>query len=55
VIGHLTDYLGRRTGQVTAPVEGIVGFIRGVPSVWAGATLANISPLLKEPGPYVKP
>lgn len=55
VIGHMTDYLGRRTMQVTAPVEGIVGFIRGVPSVWAGATLANISPLLKEPGPYVKP
>lgn len=54
-IGYLTDYLGRRTGQVTAPVEGLVGFIRGVPSVWAGATLANISPLLKEPPAYVKP
>ncbi len=54
-IGYLTDYLGRRTGTVTAPTEGLVGFIRGVPSVWAGATLANISPLLKDPPAYVKP
>lgn len=54
-IGYLTDYLGRRTGQVTAPVDGIVGFIRGVPSVWGGATLANVSPLLKTPPPYTKP
>lgn len=54
-IGYLTDYLGRRTGQVTSPVEGLVGFVRGVPSVWAGATLANVSPLLKSPPPYTKP
>jgi uncharacterized protein len=55
MIGYLTDYLGRRTGQVTSPIEGLVGFIRGVPSVWTGATLANVSPLLKTPPAYVKP
>jgi predicted deacylase len=54
-LGYLTDYLGRRTAQITSPIDGLVGFIRGVPSVWAGATLANVSPLLKEPPAYVKP
>ena len=55
VIGYTTDYVGWRTGEVKAPVAGLVTFIRGVPSMWAGATLANVSPILPEPGPYQKP
>jgi hypothetical protein len=36
-------------------VAGVVTFIRGVPSAWAEATLANVSPVLGEPPPYRKP
>jgi uncharacterized protein len=55
VIGYTTDYVGRRTGEVKAPVTGLVTFIRSVPSMWQGATLANVSPILPEPAPYQKP
>jgi predicted deacylase len=54
-IGYTTDYVGRRTGDVRAPVEGLVTFIRGVPSMSRGATLANISPILTTVPPYKKP
>jgi hypothetical protein len=40
---------------VKSPVAGLVTFIRGVPSMWQGATLANISPILATPPPYKKP
>ncbi len=55
LLGYTTDYVGRRTGQVTAPIEGLVGFIRGVPSAWAGATLANVLPMLKDVPAYSRP
>jgi predicted deacylase len=55
VIGYTTDYVGRRTGEIHAPVTGLVTFIRGVPSMWPGATLANVSPILPSPPPYKKP
>ena len=55
VVGYTTDYLGRRTGDVRAPVKGLVTFIRGVPSVWPTATLVNVSPVLPVPPPYKKP
>ena len=55
VLGYTTDYVGRRTGTVTAPVEGLVGFIRGVPSMWTGATLASVLPILKTVPAWVKP
>jgi predicted deacylase len=55
-IGYTTDYLGRMTGNVLSPTSGVVTFIRGVPSTWANATLANISPVLSDPPPaYQKP
>jgi uncharacterized protein len=54
-VGYTTDYLGRPTGDVVAPVTGIVTFIRGVPSVWKGAALVNIGPTFEEPPPYQKP
>jgi hypothetical protein len=55
VVGYTTDYVGRRTGDVKAPVAGLVTFIRGVPSMAPGATLVNISPVLTAPPPYKKP
>ncbi len=51
-LGTLTDFLGRSTKDVSAPAAGIVTFIRGVPSTWKNATLANIAPVYTEPPPY---
>ncbi|HSP33380.1 MAG TPA: succinylglutamate desuccinylase/aspartoacylase family protein [Thermoanaerobaculia bacterium] len=45
-LGTLTDSLGRRIKEVRAPSAGIVTFVRGVPSVWKEATLANVSPVV---------
>ena len=56
VLGYTTDYLGRKIGDVKSPVAGLVTFIRGVPSTWPNATLANVSPILSSPPPpYKKP
>jgi predicted deacylase len=55
VVGYTTDYVGRKTGDIRAPVGGLVTFIRGVPSMWQAATLVNISPFLTLPPPYKKP
>ncbi len=56
VVGYTTDYLGQKTGEVKAPSSGIVTFIRGVPSMWLGATLVNVSAILPSPPPpYKKP
>ena len=54
-IGYTTDYVGRPTGNVRSPVTGLITFIRGVPSMWSGATLANVSPVLIAVPPYKKP
>jgi len=51
-LGTLTDYLGRAIKDVRAPSAGMVTFIRGVPSTWKDATLANVSPVMAEPAPY---
>lgn len=55
VVGYTTDYLGRRTGEVRAPDDGVVTFIRGVPSMWARATLVNVAPVLPAPPPWKAP
>jgi predicted deacylase len=55
VIGEITDYAGRPVSQVKSPATGIVTFIRGVPSMWQGATLANIAPVLATVPAYKKP
>ena len=54
-VGTLTDYLGRHTGDVKAPISGVVTFIRSVPSVWKNATLVNVGTPAAEPLPYRKP
>lgn len=46
VLGTTTDYWGRRTGEIRSPVDGVVTFIRGVPSMWPRATLVNVAPIL---------
>jgi len=55
VIGYTSDYWGRKIGDVTAPKDGMVTFIRSVPSAWAGATLATIADVLEHPGEWKKP
>ncbi|HJZ71362.1 MAG TPA: M14 family metallopeptidase [Vicinamibacterales bacterium] len=41
-LGVVTDYLNRPLHDVTAPEEGIIMFIRAVPSLKKGDTMANI-------------
>jgi uncharacterized protein len=41
-IGYVTDYLGRPLAETRAPEAGIVLFIRAVPSMTKGETIANI-------------
>jgi predicted deacylase len=55
VLGHLTDYLGRPMGDIRSPIDGLVTFIRGVPSVWPKATLVNVAPILPSPGNWTPP
>jgi predicted deacylase len=55
VIGYTTDYNGQNRIDVKAPVAGLVTFIRGVPSMWPGATLANVSEVLSSVPAYRKP
>ena len=52
LVGRTTDFLGRPTGDVRAPIDGLVTFIRGVPSMWPRATLVNIAPVLPAPGAW---
>lgn len=54
LVGRTTDFLGRPTGEIRAPIAGLVTFIRGVPSVWPHATLVNIAPVLPSPGTWHK-
>lgn len=55
VLGHTTDFLGRATGDIVAGTDGLVTFIRGVPSMWVGATLVNILPVMSAPAPWKMP
>ena len=55
IVGHTTDYLGRPTGEIRAPIDGLVTFIRGVPSMSPRATLVNVAPILQSPGHWTAP
>jgi hypothetical protein len=52
LLGYTTDFLGRRTGEIHSPIDGLVTFIRGVPSMWPHATLVNVLPVLAAPKPW---
>jgi predicted deacylase len=54
-IGYTTDYLGGNRRDIRAPIDGLVTFIRGVPSMWPRATLVNIAPILASPPPWAAP
>lgn len=55
LLGRMTDYLGRPIKEYRSPVDGVVTFIRGVPSTWRGATLANVAPVLAPVPPWTAP
>jgi predicted deacylase len=55
-VGYITDYVGRKVGDVLAPQAGAVTFIRGVPSLSKGATIVTVAQIFGEtPPPYQKP
>jgi predicted deacylase len=55
-VGWITDYVGRKVGDVLAPQAGVVTFIRGVPSLSKGATIVTVAQVYgATPPPYVKP
>jgi predicted deacylase len=41
-VGTVTDYLGKTLQEITAPDAGVIMFIRAVPSLKKGDTIANI-------------
>jgi len=55
LLGRTTDYLGRPTAEFRSPVDGVVTFIRGVPSTWPRATLANVAPVFTTVPPWQAP
>ncbi|HKW50047.1 MAG TPA: succinylglutamate desuccinylase/aspartoacylase family protein [Gemmatimonadaceae bacterium] len=55
LLGYTTDFLGRKTGEVRSPIDGLVTFVRGVPSMWPRATLVNVLPVLERPAPWKAP
>lgn len=55
VVGHTTDYWGRKIGDVKAPRDGLVTFIRSVPSAWSKATLLSVAEVLATPPAWKKP
>jgi hypothetical protein len=55
-VGYITDYVGRPAGDVLAPQDGVVSFIRGVPSLSKGATMVTVTKQLpKGPPAWQKP
>ena len=47
-IGYTTDYVNNTIAEARAPVSGIIMFIRGVPSLTKGETIASIGVPAKE-------
>jgi predicted deacylase len=48
-IGSVTDYLNRPLQEIAAPATGIIMFVRAVPSLKKGDTLANVGVVSKDP------
>lgn len=48
-VGTVTDYLGRTSMEARAPEAGVIMFIRAVPSMTKGETIANVGVVGKEP------
>lgn len=48
-LGYVTDYFGKTTFEALAPLAGVVLFIRAVPSMTKGETVANIGVAGRDP------
>jgi len=48
-IGTLTDYLDRPLAEFTAPASGVVTYVRGVPSMTKGETVASVGVVAVKP------
>jgi len=48
LVGYVTDYLGKTILEPRAPVAGIVLYVRAVPSLTKGETIASIG-VIKTP------
>jgi predicted deacylase len=46
-LGYVTDYVGRVIFEPRAPEAGVVTFVRAVPSLNRGETIANIGVVAK--------
>ena len=49
-LGYVTDFLGRTVSEAKAPVAGVVMFVRAVPSLSKGETIAYVGPVLSGSG-----
>ena len=49
-IGYVTDYVGEKIMDVTAPLSGVVIYIRSVPSLKKGDNLGYIGEVVEAPG-----
>jgi uncharacterized protein len=47
LVGYVTDYLGKTLVEARAPEAGIVLYIRAVPSMTRGETIANVGVVKK--------
>ena len=48
LVGYVTDYLGKTTFEARAPESGIILYIRAVPSMTKGETIANVGVVKKQ-------
>jgi predicted deacylase len=48
-IGYVTDYVGRTLLEARAPASGVVLYVRAVPSMTKGETIANIGVVVAQP------
>ena len=49
-IGYVTDYVGRTVFEARAPEAGVLLYVRAVPSVTKGGTIASIGVVAAQPG-----
>lgn len=49
LLGHVTDYVGKKIFEARAPAAGVVLFICAVPSMTKGATIASVGVVAKMP------
>lgn len=48
-VGYVTDFVGRRTAELTSPAAGVVLYVRAVPSLTEGTTVASIGVVGRAP------